>query len=305
MRFRPTRRKTNWSRLVLAALAAFALAGLTACGSSGPSADSSGAPDYGASAQAAPSGGLGSAPAPENSGGSPGDDSGGQIVDLQNGNVVPSAPANNCPNSPSLRDCFTENTMASYYEIVLPEIDQFFDNTWSQMPLPAHVYFIPDGASTTEQCGEGNGSNATADETSYNYCPVDDNVYLGAQMAYQTLYNQDGDIAPAIALAHEFGHDVQEHVGVPDPQTDAQTLVHEQQADCVSGAWLGYAEQQGWVEQEDVPSLTRYIPSIADAENNPDPTHGDVQVRAAAVQKGLDGGIHACNSYYPDYPLIN
>jgi predicted metalloprotease len=86
-----------------------------------------------------------------------------------------------------------------------------------------------------EACEDPNG-NDTADDMSYAYCPADDNVSIGQQLAWE-LYSEAGDVAPAIGIAHEFGHNVQTHVGVPVPRSDAQTLVHENQADCVAGAW--------------------------------------------------------------------
>ena len=43
-----------------------------------------------------------------------------------------------------------------------------------------------------------------------------------------------GDLAPAVVLSHEIGHDVQYELGVPD---STRTIVLEQQADCYAGAY--------------------------------------------------------------------
>ena len=146
-------------------------------------------------------------------------------------------PGFSCP-ARSLRGCFSESTMAAYFAYVLPIVDKFFKTTWQSLPLPAHVYFIPDGAQVEQACGDPQTGSHLADEMSYAFCPADGNVYIGQHLAYQ-LYSLAGDVAPAIGIAHEFGHDAQLQAGVPSPQTDAGTLVHENQADCVSGAWLG------------------------------------------------------------------
>ena len=92
---------------------------------------------------------------------------------------------------------------------------------------------------------------------------------------------------------------------MPNPQTDAQTLVHENQADCVSGAWLGYANNQHLLEQGDVPAIERYLELIASSESDPNRTHGDFAERGQSVQLGGEKGIFACNAFYPQAPIIS
>jgi predicted metalloprotease len=164
------------------------------------------------------------------------------------------------------------------------------------------VYFLSDGTTMQESCQDANG-NSTVDDTAYEYCPADNNVYIGQRMAWD-LYSQAGDVAPAIGIAHEFGHNIQTQVGVPDPQSDAETLVHENQADCVAGAWLGYANKHGLLLKSDVPVIEKMLELIADSENDPNRTHGDFQERGHALQLGGEQGIAACNSYYPDNAIV-
>jgi hypothetical protein len=222
---------------------------------------------------------------------------------LQQGDVPAKPPPGfSCP-AKSLRGCFSESAMAAYFAYVLPIVDKFFETTWPSLPLPAHVYFIPDGAQVEQACGDPQTGSHLADETAYAFCPADGNVYIGQHMAYQ-LYSLAGDVAPAIGIAHEFGHDVQQQAGVPGPRTDAETLVHENQADCVSGAWLGYANSRHLLEQEDVPAIGRYLELIASSENDPNRTHGDFAERGQSLQLGGEKGIFACNDFYPAAPVI-
>jgi predicted metalloprotease len=193
--------------------------------------------------------------------------------------------------------------MATYFAYVLPIVDKFFQSTWPSLPLPAHVYFIPDGAQVEAACGDPQTGSHLADETAYAFCPADGNVYIGQHMAYQ-LYSLAGDVAPAIGIAHEFGHDVQQQAGVPDPRTDAETLVHENQADCISGAWLGYANNQHLLQQQDVPAIERYLELIASSENDPNRTHGDFAERGQSLQLGGQKDIFACNGFYPGTPVV-
>ena len=77
----------------------------------------------------------------------------------------------------------------------------------------------------------------------------------------------------------------------------------ENQADCVAGAWLKYADEQGWLEQEDVGSIVTYVKLIASAETT-SRDHGDLKERASALRKGLRRGLTSCNSFYPSTPIL-
>lgn len=191
--------------------------------------------------------------------------------------------------------------MQKYIDTVLPMITKFFATQYSAMPTPSSYIFVAKGYPITGGCPDQSGS-FTEDDTTYAYCPTDNKVYLG-QSEMWDLYSNDGDAAPAVGLAHEWGHNVQTHVGVPAPTTLAESVNHENQADCVAGAWVQYASQQGWIESEDVGTIVNLIKSIASAET-PGRDHGDLTERADSLQKGLDGGLAACNSFYPATPII-
>jgi hypothetical protein len=225
------------------------------------------------------------------------------VIVLQQGSTAMKPPSNfSCPNQ-SLRGCFTSaDEMLTYFEYVLPFIDAFFQQTWPKLPLPAHIYFLSTGATVQQGCIDPANSSQQADDMSYEFCPADNNVYIGETMAY-ALYADAGDVAPATGLAHELGHHIQSLTGVPNPQTDAQTLVHENQADCVSGAFLGFAANHHWLEQSDEPVLEKYLELIASSENDPNRTHGDFAERGSAVRRGGEQGIQACDSYYPSTPI--
>jgi len=224
------------------------------------------------------------------------------VIVLQQGSTPMKPPSNfSCPNQ-SLRGCFTSaDEMVTYYEYVLPYIDEFFLQTWPKLPLPDHIYFLSTGSKLQEACHDPSGNNL-ANDTSYEFCPADNNVYIGERLAF-ALYSQAGDVAPATGLAHELGHHIQSLTGVPNPQSDAQTLVHENQADCVSGAFLGFANDHHLLQQSDAPVLQKYLELIASSENDPNRTHGDFNERGAALELGGEHGIKACDSFYPGNPI--
>ena len=156
------------------------------------------------------------------------------------------------------------------------------------------------GSTEPSQCRNPDGTT-TQDENSYGYCGTDAHIYLG-QAEMWNLY-QIGDAAPALGIAHEWGHNVQEQVHVPDPRTSEETINHENQADCISGAWLKYMGDEGLLEKEDVGTIDEYLAAIAGAEGDPNRDHGTFVQRALALDEGWTAGLKACNSYYPTAPV--
>jgi Putative neutral zinc metallopeptidase len=204
---------------------------------------------------------------------------------------------------PSMAHCYTEATMQSYMGAIIPMVEQFFSASYAHMPKPARYVFVADNYPTTEACKDPDtGSGKVTSAGAFGYCPADNKVYLGQKMLWN-FYNDDGDAAGAVSLAHEWGHHVQTVVGVPVPSTPQENRNHENQADCVAGAWLEYAGQRGWLESEDVGAIGRLILDIASSENDPNRTHGDVEERASSMGRGFDGGLDACNSFYPWNPI--
>ncbi len=181
--------------------------------------------------------------------------------------------------------------MDRYLERVLPDIREFFGAKYKSAPGPHHYYFIPEGPPIQSYCGELN-------KDAYAYCPRDSSVYLGQAFMWR-LYSEVGDIAPAIALAHEWGHHIQSLKGVPSDES----VKYETQADCVAGSWLQYADQQKRLEQEDFRSIKKLGEFLRKLEGaNSD--HGTPEQRSEALSLGRKGGLEACNSFYPATPIF-
>ena len=110
-------------------------------------------------------------------------------------------------------------------------------------------------------------------------------------------------IAPIVGLAHEWGHHVQAATNVPFPRTLRERVNYENQADCISGAWTRYADEQGWLERpddlEDVEGLMRAI-GTRESRNR---DHGTVAERAHAFNRGFDAGLGACNAFTAATPI--
>jgi predicted metalloprotease len=210
--------------------------------------------------------------------------------------AAPAATATATPEEPaqSLEGRFSYAEMDQYLEAIEPLVQQFFDEEYPNLPDPRLV-FIPGDRATRTACGVSDG-------TAYEYCGGNQTIYVGQDLLW-AFYRQAGDAAPALALAHEWGHHIQVMLGVPFARTSAQSVNFENQADCFAGAWAQYADAKSWLEREDdlqdVATLMRLIGSSESSQRD----HGTVAERTAAFEKAYDGGLKACNAYYPNDPV--
>ena len=194
-----------------------------------------------------------------------------------------------CPGG-SLEGCFTFDQMSEYMEVVTPMVAQFFQERYPNVPAPRDIVFVPRGQQAATACG----SIATSE--SYEYCGANQSIYVGQDLIWE-FYRNAGDAAPAIGLAHEWGHHLQVMLGLPQPRTASQSVQFENQADCISGAWAKYADSKGWLESEDdIQDIEALLTGIGSREGA-GRDHGTTEERSRAFDAGFGQDIQACNSY--------
>lgn len=135
------------------------------------------------------------------------------------------------------------------------------------------------------------------------FCQTDNTIGWDRGELLPSLRQAYGDMGVTMVLAHEYGHSVQKQAGLVDE--DTPTLVSEQQADCLAGAYMR------WVAEDD---STRFTLSTGDglnnvlaavvafrdpllSENNPEAgvdEHGSAFERVSAFQFGFTDGAAAC-----------
>ena len=147
------------------------------------------------------------------------------------------------------------------------------------------------------------------------YCPADQKVYvdLGFFDELSRRFGAPGDFAQAYVIAHEFGHHVQNLLGLSDRASadrrsgaNSASVALELQADCFAGIWGHEVAQAGrasvgkvQLDPGDAEEALRAAAAIGDDRLQkmstgrvmPDRfTHGSSAQRVEAFQRGMETG---------------
>jgi predicted metalloprotease len=153
------------------------------------------------------------------------------------------------------------------------------------------------------------GCGAQADVGPF-YCPANHGIYLDVRF-FQLLAQRFGlgDFAQAYIVGHEFGHHVQNLLGISqrvhaadqqDPASkNARSVRIELQADCLAGVWAHSVYSRGEVTRDDLNHALKTAAVIGDdfqsrmAGHTVDPLAVDprlVRAKADLARTGLRGG---------------
>ncbi len=203
---------------------------------------------------------------------------------------------------------------AQFVQFVVADVQ----DTWKRIFAQANQTYEP----TTLRLftsGIQTGCGGATSEVGPFYCPADKRVYidLGFFRELQERFAARGDFAQAYVIAHEFGHHVQNVLGVSndvrqqqqeDPEGANELSIRlELQADCLAGVWGHSANQEGLLEPGDVEEGLNAAAAVGDDRIqqksgrgvNPESwTHGSSAQRMAWFQKGFENGDPAaCDTF--------
>ena len=199
-----------------------------------------------------------------------------------------------------------DDQTAEFVTFVVEDVQQSWQEQFraagKQYDVTTLVLF-EDGVQTA--CG------AASSATGPFYCPPDQKVYLdlGFFRELSTRFGAPGDFAQAYVVAHEFGHHVQNLLGVNDQVRQAQqrnpddanelSVLLELQADCFAGVWAHSAYQDELLEEGDLEEGLDAAAGVGDDRiqkqstgrvDRESFTHGSSAQRMEWFRKGYESG---------------
>jgi hypothetical protein len=195
---------------------------------------------------------------------------------------------------------------------VVNSVQKFWDGVF-QRSNRKYTYVVFFTGSTQTGCGTASSAVGPF------YCPADKLVYIDLGF-FKDVQDQLGvDVTPfveAYVIAHEYGHHVQDQLGVLDAirgsthGPESKSVRSELQADCYAGVWAKNAVSTGLIEQitqADINSGLDAAAAIGDdriqekTQGQVDPetwTHGSSEQRRRWFSRGYQTGKPAaCDTF--------
>lgn len=179
---------------------------------------------------------------------------------------------------------------------------------------PPRSLVVFDAPTPTGGCGTG------TPEAGPFYCPGDEKIYIDLGF-YQQLEKQlgfNGDFAEAYVIAHEYGHHIQNLLGInkevqdqtrgaSEAEANQLSVKLELQADCFAGAWGRSAYEQKRLDATDFNEAIGAAEAVGDdaiqskmggSVNQETFTHGSSADREKWFRTGFDSGDPSqCNTF--------
>jgi hypothetical protein len=213
------------------------------------------------------------------------------------GPTADATPSGTCPGT-GLDTCYRSDQMRELADSGGLMVSRYLQEVGIPGDALPRLTYVPAGTGVASTCVDVNGED-TQHDRSFDYCLTDNTVYLGQNTLWDT-YRQYGAAGPISGIAHEYGHFLQSVMKVPNPRSATDTIRNEDQADCFSGAFLGYLHDRGETGYPN--SVERYLTATASADA-PGRDHGTADERVESFQLGFRGALPACNGFYPRTPL--
>ena len=244
--------------------------------------------------------------------------SGGNLGDILGGGLG-AAPAEGPVSSELAAECQTGADANERQDCRIVGTVNSLDEYWSEAFAASGTQYATPGAVLFSE-GVNTECGAATSAVGPFYCPLDQTIYidLGFFDQLETQFGAEGGpFAEEYVMAHEYGHHVQNLLGLLDKGRDAGAeggaVRTELQADCFAGVWGANAVDTGFLQPitpEQVGQALNAASVIGDdriqeqtqGQVNPETwTHGSAEQRQQWFQTGLDSGsADACDTFNAD-----
>jgi predicted metalloprotease len=243
---------------------------------------------------------------------------GGNVSLDSRGGPGAAPPVESAPNQALGGSCAgvtSDSDPAKFISCVVSNVQRFWGRELSRRGVayePAHLVLFSEA--TPSGCGTASAA------TGPFYCPRDGKVYLDLGFFAELrrrFHARGGDFAEAYVVAHEYGHHIQDLLGVErkvrmaeqrDPsRANALSVRLELQADCFAGVWGHAAYDKGTVDSHEVAQALDAAAAVGDdriqkevqGRVRPETfTHGSAAERQRWFSTGMrTGDVDACDTF--------
>ncbi len=161
-------------------------------------------------------------------------------------------------------------------EVVSDALDTFWGSFFRTMEIPYRYPVVyPHQRVVRTPCGPSELAH---------YCAQDNTIHLNIPRMTR-LANSQGDAAAYYGLAHEYGHSVQNQLGLFNQNIPLVRL--ELQADCLAGVFFAATDRVGVLEPGDLEEGMVIAKMMGDYDYHDVQHHGTPKQRMSAFMKGF------------------
>lgn len=197
------------------------------------------------------------------------------------------------------------DTNAEWFNFLLTDVQDFWVKKFQ-----GHNIRYQEATLTLYDTPIRTGCGTATVEIGPHYCPLDKGIYLEPgffKAILERRFGATGDFAQAYVVAHEFGHHVQNELGISTHMREQQarnprlknelSVRLELQADCLAGVWAASAHERGLLDPGDTKEALEAAAAVGDdriqaaqgQRVNPHTwTHGSSEQRVYWFQKGFN-----------------